>query len=261
MIPTLNTQNLEEPYTRWFIYGDTRSGKTSAAATFPRPLFLIPQNENSVTTLAGRNINYLIVKDRSSPFNPKTASGGMDAILKMIETDYNKDPNAFPYDTIVADALTHYAELVQDEMTQGAKVAMDVHKYNLLTAHFRSIHARLTNMQVNVVYCALSKVDEKTDKGDAYLSKKIAEILPSSCEVYAHMTVKDQGKDKDGKERPRIYTMHTRTHGVWKAGTRFRRLPAEIQNFDYDKIKHLLSNLTAEEIAENAAEQSAEQAS
>ncbi len=261
MLPTLNTKNLEEPYTRWFIYGDTRSGKTSAAATFPRPLILVPQNENSVTTLAGRKFDYLIVKDRSSPFNEKVGMGGMDAILKRIETEYHKDPNAFPYDTIVCDALTHYAELVQDEMTQGAKVAMDVQKYNLVTAHFRNIHARLTNMQVNVVYCALSKIDEKSDKGDAYLSKKVAEILPSSCEVYAHMTVKDQGRDKDGKDLPRIYTMHTRTHGVWKAGTRFHRLPPTIQNFDYNKIKHLLTNLSVDEIAEVEAERQAEQSS
>lgn len=241
MFKTLNTSDSAEPWTRWFIYGDTGSGKTSAASTFPRPLFLIPIVENSHEALRGAKFDYLLVKDWSSPL--KDSTGGMNAILTAIENEYKRDPNSFPFDTIVPDGLTHFAELLKDELTQGSKVAMDVQKYERLTAYFRNIHARLSALQMHVVYCSLGQIDEGTKKGDAYLSKKTKEVIPSSCEVYAHMTVKDQGKDKNGNPFPRIYTMHTQAHGEWKARTRYRRLPAEIKNFRFDDIRHLLRNV------------------
>lgn len=236
MLTTLNTNTLgQEPWVRWFLYGDTGSGKTSAAATFPRPLFLVPKSENSVTTLGGRNFPFFQIVDRSSPL--KGGIGGLEKILSAIETDYEKDPGNFPFDTIVFDAMTHYAELVLDELTEGNKVPMDRQKYERLAAHFRNIHARLSEMQIHVVYCALAKWDEKTDKGSAYLSGKSGDIIPSACEVYAHMTVKDQGKGN-----PQLFTMHTQTHQGWKARTRLNRLPAEITNFHFDKVRSLLSN-------------------
>lgn len=252
MFKTLNTKDLQEPFTRWFLYGDTGTGKTTAAATFPKPLFLCPIVENSVTTLSGRNVPYLLVKDWSSPFNESTGVGGMNAILQRIENDYNKDKFAFPFLTIVTDGLTHLAELFKDELTEGAKVSMDVQKYDKLTTRFRNIHARLSNLEMHVVYCSLAQVDDNTKSGDAYLSKKVKEIIPSSCEVYAYMTAVDKGKDKNGNPRPKEHKMYTTPHGQWKARTRYKRLPSIIHNFNFNDIKHLLGN-------EPEAEQPAEQ--
>lgn len=257
MFKTLNTADMAEPWTRWFIYGDTGTGKTSAASTFPRPLFLIPSVENSHETLRGAKFDYLIVRDWSSPFKESEGSGGMNAILTMIENEYKRAPDKFPFDTIVPDGLTHFSELLKDELTQGGKTAMDVQKYERLTSHFRNIHARLSNMDVHTVYISLGTIDENSKKGDAYLQKKAKEVIPSSCEVYAHMTVKDQGKNN-----PKIYMMHTQAHGEWKARTRYRKLPAEIKNFRFADIRHLLRNVddvigpdTIAESAETAAEE------
>jgi AAA domain len=263
MFKTLNTKTMDEPWTRWFLYGDTGTGKTTAASTFPRPLFLVPVSEKSVTVLAGRNVPYLLVRDWSSPFDQAHGIGGMNQILQTIEMEFKRDPNAFPYDTIVAEALTHLAELFKDELTQGSKISMDVQKYDKLTSYFRGVHARLSQLDTHVVYCALAQVDEKTEKGDAYLSKKIKEIIPSSCEVYGYLTATDKGKDKNGNPNPKEHKMYTTPHGQWKARTRFKRLPPVIKNFNFNDIKHLLVNIVDDEPAEvtpePAVNESAEQ--
>jgi hypothetical protein len=233
---TLNTENLEFPWTRWFIYGDTGSGKTTAASTFPRPLFLVPQSEMSITTLARKKFPYIQIVDKSSPL--KKGVGGMVDTLTQLEKMYESDMNNFPYDTIVCESMTHYMELVQDELTEGNRTPMDVNKYGKLAAHIRNIHARLSDMQVHVVYTALGKWDEKSDKGSPYLPGKTGDLLPSACEVYAYMTVKDQGKGN-----PPLHIMHTRTHAGWKARTRLNRLPAEIRDFNFKQIEHLLAQV------------------
>lgn len=242
LFETLNTETLQSPWTRWFIYGDTGSGKTTAAATFPRPIFLVPQSENSVTTLAGQKFPYIQIVDKSSPY--AKGVGGMVAALTALEALYAHSLDNFPYDTIVVESMTHYMELVQDELTEGNRTPMDPNKYGKLAAHVRNIHARLSNMQVHVVYTALGKWDEKSEKGSPYLSGKTGDLLPSACEVYAHMTVKDRGKGNTP-----LYTMHTHTHGGWKARTRINRLPAEIQNFNFKNIAHLIQTEAPQVVA------------
>lgn len=258
MFKTLNAKDMKSPWTRWFIYGDTGTGKTSAASTFPRPLFLIPEIENSIATLSGLNFPYIIIKDWSSPFNESLGTSGMNAILQRIEMEYNKDPNAFPYDTIIPDGVTHLAELICDELTQGSKVSMDQQKYGKLTAYFRNMHARLSRLQLHTVYCALAHTDE-AQKGSAYLSKKASMILPASCEVYAYMraTGGDGKKDGQGREIPKRCFMHTQPYSTYIARTRYKRLPAVIEDFRFDAVKGLLIN-SVEDV--HAEEPSAEEA-
>ena len=77
-----NTNTLDgNLWVRWFMYGATGSGKTTAAATFPAPLFIVPKNEMSVVTLAGRNVPYIEVTDRAS----------MGAAIAYIKTQYAKN--------------------------------------------------------------------------------------------------------------------------------------------------------------------------
>lgn len=236
MIPLLNTKDLDVPWTRWFIYGATGSGKTTLASKFPRPLFLVPKTENSVTTLAGLNFPYITIKDRSSPF--ADGVGGLDASLAAIEKWYNKDPNNFPFETIIVESITHYMELVIDELTQGTKVQMDQGKYGILAGHMRNIHTRLSQMQCHIVYIALDKVDEKSGKGEPYLPGKTGDLLPSACEVFAHLVRKNNGKNN-----PDTFELHTKEHAIWQARSRLQRLPPCIVNFDWSQVQHLLTNI------------------
>src|ERR1051325_4596977 len=130
---TLSAKNalaLTLPWTHWFFYGDTGSGKTRAASTFPRPIFLVPQNEGSIVTLQGLDIPYYEITDMGSPL--VNGTGGMNRALDEIEALYAEGPDAFPFDSIVVESLSHYSDLVQEELTGGATRPMDQFKWGQL---------------------------------------------------------------------------------------------------------------------------------
>lgn len=225
------------------------SGKTTIAATFPRPIFLVPKNESSMVTLNGRDFPYVLIVDRSSPFMPgrgdTPTESGMDAALTVLEDNFEASlkqnrPELFPYDTIVVEALTHYCDLVQDELTEGSTLPMDMPRWGKLASHLRNVHTRLRNMDLHVVFTALANVSKDTKEGGPQIPGSMAEKLPSACDVIAYIEVTDMGKDK-----PQKHTMHLRQRKQFFARSRFPQLPAAIENFDFHKIEHLLVNPTA----------------
>ena len=101
-----NATALIQPWTHWFFYGESGSGKTVNASSFPRPLFLVPQNEGSIATLRGRDIPYYEITDMGSPL--QNGVGGMNRALDEVEALYNEAPDQFPFDTTVIENLSHY---------------------------------------------------------------------------------------------------------------------------------------------------------
>lgn len=254
----LNTAELTAPWTRWFIYGDTGSGKTEIASTFPRPLFLVPRSEMSVTTLSGRNFPYLVVTDRSSSYNPRTKMGGLTSILDHLEAFYKKDAASFPFDTIVLESVTHYMEMVIAELTDGHKAQMDPGRYGKLANHLSNIHSRLSNMEIHTVYTALARWHEDTGKGGPHIPGKTGDMLPSACDVYAYTVAEDQGSDKNGK-KPLKFSLHTRTYKNYPARTRFRGMPACIENFQFAKVQAFIDKVGTEDLGVAGADELAEQ--
>jgi AAA domain len=238
----LNTNTLTAPWTRWFIYGDTGTGKTEIASSFPRPLFLVPRSEMSVTTLSGRNFPYLTVIDKSSAYSERTCSGGLTSIIDNLEAMYKKDAVNFPFDTIVLESVTHYMGMVISELTDGHKAQMDPGRYGKLYNHLSNIHGRFTNMDIHLVYTALAKWDEDTSKGGPLLPGQTKDMLPSACDVFAYTTAEDQGSDKNGK-KPLKYSLHTRGYKGYQARTRFRGMPASIVDFQFAKIQHVIETV------------------
>ena len=233
----LNAKTLDNPWYHWFFYGETGSGKTSLAATFPRPVFLIPFNENSIETLRGKDVPFFIVTDKDNkPFNPKTGEGSMVKILDHIEKGYHHDPEGFPYDTIVFESLSHYGDLVQEQLTKGDQ-HMDQQKWGFFLAHFRQVQSRMRNLDVHVIFTALAKM-EKADgtsrEGGPAIPGQAAVKLPSACDVIGYC-----------EEKKGIYTVHFRSHRGFKARSRLP-LPDKVQDFNFAKIeeKYLLKRST-----------------
>lgn len=244
-----NTATIDVPWSHWFIYGDTGSGKTTIASTFPRPLFLVPKNESSMITLSGRNYPYIMILDRSSPFRARRADdlndyseGGLDAVLTVIEDNLEASikqgkPELFPYDTIVVESITHYCDLVQDELTEGSTLNMDQPRWGKLAAHLRNVHTRLRQMDLHVVLTALANTAKESKEGGPAIPGSMAEKLPSACDVIAYAEVTDMGKDK-----PQKHVLHFRQRKQFFARSRFAHLPAQMENFSFEKVKHLLVN-------------------
>lgn len=232
-----NAQDMDDQWHHWFFYGPTGSGKTTLAATFPRPVFILPKNEGSIVTLRGMDIPYYEVVDMDkTPL--RDGVGSMCHILDTMERAYHKDPESFPFDTIVIESVSHYSDLVIEQLTNGGKLHMDQPKWGILTAHLRNIQSRLRNMDVNVVFTALDAVKEQDDgsvTGGPLIQGASAKKLPSSCDAIGYCEEKGGGNNTPPK-----YRVHFRRKGAFAARTRLKGIPPKIDNFNFAEVDKLL---------------------
>jgi hypothetical protein len=229
-----NALELIQPWTHWFLYGDSGSGKTQDAATFPRPLFLVPQNEGSLATLRGQDVPYYEITDMSSPIVAGT--GGMNRVLEEIERAYASAPDDFPYDTIVLESMSHYCDLVIEELSDGGKTIMDQFRWGKLSSHLRNVQARLRRLDVHVVFTALARTDKADDGtvvGEPLMPGQSALKLPAACDVIGYCEV------TTSKNAPQ-YKVHFRRHRHFMARSRFKGLPSTVEDFDFQQVSHLL---------------------
>ena len=237
-----NAADMDDQWHHWFFYGATGSGKTTLASTFPRPVFILPKNEGSIVTLRGRDIPYYEVVDMDkTPL--RDGVGSMSHVLDTLERAYYKDPDDFPFDTIVIESVSHYSDLVIEQLTAGGKLHMDQPKWGILTAHLRNIQSRLRNMEVNVVFTALDAVkedDSGTTVGGPLIQGASAKKLPSSCDAIGYCEEVGGAKNKAPK-----YRVHFRRKGVYVARGRLKGLPSEIDNFDFAEVDKLLRKAAA----------------
>ena len=224
----LNSKDIEAPWVHVFLYGESGSGKTQAASTFPRPLFVQPSNEGSMATLAGQDFPYVEVKDLRD----------MTDVVNTLEADYTRSPDKFPYDTIVFESLTHYIDLVIEDLTSGGTRPMDQQKWGTIASHLRNIGVRMRNMEVNVVYIALSESDDAG--GGPVIPGKSAIKIPAACDVVGYCQA---GTAKAGSQtKEPTYKVYFRRYGGFFARSRFKGVPPEVENFRFDKhIKPYLS--------------------
>lgn len=239
----LNTQNASEltvPYTHWWLYGATGAGKTTAAATFPKPLFLVPESEQSITTLAGGDFEYITITAMEG--KPNSRGYPMNAALAEIKSQYNaaasffgkddaKAAELFPWETIVVESITHYTDMAINELS--LKAGNDTFaKWRLLGEHLNRIQIELRGIDAHCVFTSLAEVEKTEDRvleGRPMVQSKARVKMPSACDVIAYMELK-------GTKRFTYFTKN----GPWIARSRFCGLPDRVENFDFGKIEHLL---------------------
>lgn len=261
MIKITQAKTLKPEYAHWFLYGRMRSGKTRAAATFPRPFFIVPYHEGSQVSLMGRdNIDYVLVHGSIGQEQAVSSAPGvaysMESILDELEARYErasklwrkgdeaslaKGDETFPWETVVIESITHYTDLVQEELTSGNRYNMDQQKWGKLSAHLRNVHARLRSLPVHAVFIALSKeyFDEKgnlTGGGPAFPGQMNYK-LPSACDTVVFMEHREGPKGQKGR-----YTAHFRPHSKFDAGSRFASLTAlgSVAPFNFEKVRDVL---------------------
>lgn len=237
MVQIKNAAKLASPWTHWFLYGKTGSGKTTVAATFPSPFFVIPQNEGSILTLHGRDVDYVTVSNRKD----------MTEVLNMLMLKHQQMVNllkakkegeayaAFPYETIVIESLSHYTELVVQDISENNTKQMNQQGWGKLSNHIASMHSILRSMQCHVVYTSLAAVDD-SGEGFPMLVGKQKTMLPSSCDVVAYCDVAEQGK-----KRGSVYTTYFKKRGPFYARSRIQGFPVEADNFEFGTIEKLLT--------------------
>lgn len=242
-----STADITSPWTHWMFYGPTGSGKTSAAATFPTPLFLVPATEGSELTLAGAHDIPYIKLGRDADGNVIPIRQHLDAVLNMLEHEHTtmlqqlragSDVTAFPWETIVIESMTHLCAMLQDDISQNGKIKMDQQRWGIMSDYLRTLHTRLRALQCHVVFTALAKVEGEEGaalEGAPDIPGKMSRLLPSACDAIGFCETSDPG----GKNAA-VYRIHFRQHRIYPARTRFRGMPAVVQDFHFEEIvKHL----------------------
>jgi hypothetical protein len=206
------------------------------AATFPDPIFLVPSTENSIITLMGMDYPYIEISNRA---DMQAAIEHLvhqhDQMQAWFEKGENDKANAvFPYQTIVVESLSHYCELLVEDIGQSGRRKMDQQAWGLLSSHLRTLHAMLSQLDTHLVYTSLAKLDDN-GTGQPLMVGKNALMMPAACDVISFQECVPVAKGRD-----QVYRTHFRQFGAYPARSRFRDMPDFIDDFQFSKVEKVL---------------------
>lgn len=153
------------PPQTFLCYGDTKTSKTTFAGTFPRPLFLSDISEGGYESLREENWH----DDATPLFEPdvRPIVWGINEQADMAKALDKLKPliAAGRVKTIVIDSITFYADLYLNIVLMAQETPDNRQAYGKLGVHLRNIRISFHDLGVNVVWLALAKHPEVTDKG------------------------------------------------------------------------------------------------
>jgi hypothetical protein len=199
------------------IYGPVRIGKTSTAATWPRPVFLSAGVEKGDTTL--RSFPGIDVAQINSVAD-------MQQAVDWISANYKSRG----WETVVVDAVTFYADIfitdMMDTKREGKKKEkMEQQDWGMLDTHLQKwLLPRLHKLDVNVVWIALEQ-EQKDEEGkiisrQPMLYGKTAVKFPAACDLIAYMSMAQIKNTQTGRiEEHRV--LRTAPYNGAMAGGRF----------------------------------------
>jgi hypothetical protein len=212
--------DLDQPITTmprhtFLVYGDTRTGKTTWAATFPRPLFLSDATEGGWTSI--------INMDDDQLFEPgvKPVVWTIELMNDMTTAMTKAEPLIArgAVQTIVIDSISFYSDLYLNYLI-GMQSKKDMRAvYGDLGNHLRDLRARLHLQGVNVVWLALAKhPEEATPIGSPMVPGQQATKLAAGCDFIFHSR---SYQERRGQElMPLEFELRTRKFGMYIAGSR-----------------------------------------
>lgn len=250
-LKTIDLTKVDEQLTV-LVHGDSGAGKTRFAASFPRPLFLSPEDEKGWETLK---------------FLPRSALYDPDVKPMVWSVSEPRDfPEAFNrlvplvqqkrIQTVVVDSLSFYADMFYNAITANQAGSGDGWKaYGLLNDHLRRIRIELHKLECHVVWLAVTRQpDEPTKAAVPNLKGQQAIMFPAGCKYVWYMQAVHAGKG------PVRHELRTKKFGQALArGRDGGRLPDPIINPTFRQIVELLSQINPDEFEDQSEEQIAEQ--
>lgn len=232
------------PVYTFLIHGDTRSGKTEFAATFPRPLVFADVVESGYRTIRSM--------DRTKWFEP-----GVAPIIKGIQTP--NDIAAFLPEldnmiasntvmTVVFDALSFYTDFFLQKLIESMAKPDMRQAYGSLGIHLRKLRSDLHSRGVNVVWNTLCKHPDQDDpKGRPMVPGQQGDKFSAGVDFLMHSRIEQ--KREGGKIVSTEHQLRTQQYGAYICGNRLGaladRLPDPFSGTYADFIGYLGSDVDA----------------
>lgn len=167
-------------YIRALVLGAIKSGKTHFAATCPKPLFISDAAEGGYETIRAMDPAYWWdEKVKPEVWAIENAFADIPGMLLRLEA--MKADGTFPYQTVVIDPISIYADRVIAELEErlisaalkSGKPADKRAMYGDLLTHLRSILLRFHALPANIIWLCHTK------DGGAAIAGQTADKLPA----------------------------------------------------------------------------------
>ena len=208
-IQVVKSANMPAKPLHTFVFGPLRSGKTSFAATFPKPIFLSAGNEGGDTTLRFFDAEYI----------PINSSGDMKEAVAYVRAN----APSRGWRTLVVDSITYYSDLYITELTKNGEKAMMQRDWGMLDLHLQKwLLPELRKLPMHVVWIAIEE-DAKGNEGQIIGAKpmlygKTASKLPGSCDLIVRSQVSSTRNPKTGALDPNFFLRTVGSEGTAVGG-------------------------------------------
>ena len=228
-------QGGKAPRTTFLCYGTTGSGKTTFAASFPRPLFLSDVTESGYESLRGL--------DESVLFEPdvKPRVWGVEKMNDMFiaREQVGALVASGQVQTVVIDSLTFYADLYLNSVVELQGASPDNRKaYGALGSHLRDLRVKWHSFPCNVVWlCLVQEPDDDRPMGGPMIPGAQAGKFGAGCDYQLFMR---HDRFKQGQELIEKFEVHSKNCGKYAARVRraigIPELPSPMVNIGYNEV-------------------------
>lgn len=232
-------QMISEQMLKVLIYGPSGAGKTSLAATAPKPLVL--SAENGLLSLRPANIARIHGEGQEwvNYDVPFTLCRTMEQLREIYQW-ITEDPGAMAFETIILDSVTDIAETVLANAKKDAKDPRQA--YGKLADDMMLILKAFRDLTThNVVF--LAKLDKNKDEitggfmfGPMMPGQQLSKQLPY---LFDEVLALDVGQVDANGNSPR----YLRCHKDWQWEVKDRS--GALDKFEYPSLVHLFAKLRA----------------
>ena len=189
--------------TATLLYGRPKIGKTTAAITWPKPVFIVPGQEKGTASLhAAKKLHGV---DYEVDILEVSSIADMEDALQIVQTEYEKKG----WRTVVLDPWTSYSLIAEIEMREGFSGKDTRQMYGELRQHQLNVWRALQGLPLHTLWICHETTDDSpmAVKGPWAVGSAI-KVLMANVDLIAYMMLKtvavrdaegELKKDKDGQ--------------------------------------------------------------
>jgi len=246
VLKMMSTMDVPAERATILLYGDNGSGKTTFAATWPNPVFLVP-------AIAVNELRAL--KDFDLPVIPFAGTKDLEEQVTALGKEILG--GRLRCSTLVVDNLTAFQLMVEEELKVTAnKDKLDFSEWGVFTTLFKRLMTQLRLLPCHVLWITHQTVRVNDDRrvGELTLMGKSKTFIPNYADMIMQMECVDL------RAAGTKYRLRIKPHDIW-TNIRIRTdratseaFPPYIENPSYDDLAALLGWASCEAIESGAVE-------